>query len=472
MVDAHLIIWDETPMMHNHYFETLDKTLKNVMTLQNNSNTQPPFAETQPFNPPPCVGSCGGALFSRDMKSRLAASIYLFSAGTCRRNTRSTVSLRSVVTSLVDRHCQINRSFRAQVFEGSNRHVHSSAIEDDGFSELGPEVSEYRAKQIKLVTEKPHYVVKKNHSKRELDGRPVSSCTRPSPKAIIATMAGNAPTSNPKLGGHSRASVSTDDDAKKISDIESAPTSNPKLGGHSRASMSTDDYAKKISDIESPRSILVKNIVSKVSLSELVESISVFGKVSGASFVAASNGLRSCNIEFEDVDSSTRAVSAGKIAVGSQEFPVHPLDAVDIVAVRIENVNEETSDYAIHSRCKTVGEFVGLARTSKDVVEAFFNVRHDTNHLNILKLLNNTVIDRNNWSAHVVASKPAISNSSEISSDGEARYKLGMEILDRFSELRKQIIMKRMFLDDLETLNASIMHMEDLPEAVDLSSSK
>ncbi|KAK6135056.1 hypothetical protein DH2020_031203 [Rehmannia glutinosa] len=368
------------------------------------------------------------------MKSRLAASIYLFSAGTC-RNTRNTVPSRSIVTPFDQCHCKTNRSkhaflrihtyicklasFQAQGFESSSRAVHSSALEDDDtFSELGPEVSEYCAKQIKLVTEKPDCFVvcftdalidvsisyleiyvfpfdlKKNHqSRRELDGKPVSSYTRPSIKEIVSTMVGASPTSNSKPGGHSNASTSADD-------------------------------TKKISDVESPRSVLVKNIISEVGLSELVEAISVFGKVSGASFVVASNGLRSCNIEFEDVDSSRRATLAGKIAVGSQVFPVLPLDAVDIVAFRIENINKETTDYTIHSRCKAAGEFVGLARTSKDVVEA---------------LLNNTVIDHNRWSAVVLTSE---SKSSEVSSDEEARYKLGLQIFDHFSELRRQLALK------------------------------
>ncbi|KAL6564134.1 hypothetical protein OROMI_015584 [Orobanche minor] len=276
-----------------------------------------------------------------------------------------------------------------------------------------------------------HFSPKKTYpSKRELNGRPVSSCTRPSTKDIVATMGGKSPTSKSKLGSHTYASTSAENTKKD--------------------------------SIQSPRSVLVKNIISNVSLLELVEAVSEFGKVSGASFVATSNGLRCCNIEFEAVESSRRAVSAGKIAVGSKEFPVHLLDAVDIVAFRIENINEETTDYAIHSRCKTVGEFVGLARTRRDAVEVLFNVPNDTNHRNTLKMLNSTVADGNHWSAHVVTTKS--DKSEALSSEGdEARYKLGMQILDQFSELRRQLSMKRIHLEDLECLDASIMHIEDLP---------
>ncbi|KAL6515935.1 hypothetical protein OROGR_019240 [Orobanche gracilis] len=363
------------------------------------------------------------------MNQRLAASIYWFSAGTCRKSTRSIVSSRSVVTPLDLWRCKINL-FWAQGFQCPSRHVHSFVIENDNFSELGPEVSEYCAKQIKLVTEKPDCVAKTYPSKRELKGRCVSSCTRPSTKDIVATMSSKSPTSKSKLGSHTHASTSAEKTKKNY--------------------------------IQSPRSVLVKNIISNVSLLELVEAVSEFGKVSGASFVATSNGLRCCNIEFEDVESSRRAVSTGKIAVGSKEFPVHLLDAVDIVAFRIENINEETTDYAIHSRCKTVGGFVGLARTSRDAVEVLFNVPNDMNHRNTLKMLNSTVVDGNHWSAHVVTTK---SDKSEVvsSEDDEARYKLGMQILDQFSELRRQLCMKRIHLEDLECLDASIMHIEDLP---------
>lgn len=72
----------------------------------------------------------------------------------------------------------------------------------------------------------------------------------------------------------------------------------PKLGGHGHAPKFTVD-TRKISEMESPRSVSIKNIPSTVGLSELLEAISVVGRVSGASFVTASNKLRCCNIEFE-----------------------------------------------------------------------------------------------------------------------------------------------------------------------------
>ncbi|KAL0435951.1 UNVERIFIED_CONTAM: hypothetical protein Sradi_0303000 [Sesamum radiatum] len=357
------------------------------------------------------------------MKSRLAASMYPLYADRCRRYSRNAISSRSVVT-----HRQIN---------SSSRSVHSSAVEDEAFAELGPEISDCSAKQIKLVTEKPDHLLKKDASRREFAGRPPSSDTRPRIKDIVANICRASPTSNSKLGGRSHSS--------------------------------TADDTKKVTDIEKPNYVFIKNIGSTVGLSELVEAISVFGKVSGASFVTASNGLRCCKIEFEDVCSSGRAISVGKIEVGSQVFPVHACDAVDVVAIRIKNINEETSDCKIHFRCKSVGDFVGLARRSKDVVDAFYNVRNEKIHLDKLQRLDNSVIDLNRWSAHLLTDN---SESSEVSEHEEARQKLGVQIFEGLAKLRRQLNMKKVYLEDLQDLHASIVHIESRPPAPDLSGSK
>lgn len=87
----------------------------------------------------------------------------------------------------------------------------------------------------------------------------------------------------------------------------------------------------------------------------------------------------------KDGGSCKRAVSAGKVEVGSHTLLVNPLDAVDLVAVRIEHINVRTTDSAVHSICKSAGEFVGLTRRNRTCVDAFFNVRNHTCHQDIVK---------------------------------------------------------------------------------------
>ncbi|GER42784.1 sucrose-phosphatase-related family protein [Striga asiatica] len=355
-------------------------------------------------------------------------------ACTCRRITSLKIASRPTGISLDHSLRQINCCFQAQGIESSNRYVHSSAILDDDFSELGPEVSEHCANRIQLFTVKKDCVTKTYKQKRKPDGRPIPSHVRSSAKEIVASMGRNFSRSNSEVGDHSHSSMSTNNTVK-------------------------------VTDVESPCSVLVKNIVPSVGLSELVEAISVFGKVSGASFTVASDGNRSCNIEFEDEESSRKAISAGKIGVGSREFPVHhPLGDVQIVTFRIEKINIKTTDYVIHSRCKVMSEFMGLARASDGAVDAFFNVRNDSIQHSILQMLNSTVIDLSRWSAHIVKSKSA---EPKTISDNEARHNLGMQIMNHLSELGSQLQMKKIVQEDLEALYAGIMHIEDSPQAVD-----
>lgn len=197
----------------------------------------------------------------------------------------------------------------------------------------------------------------------------------------------------------------------------SSTTSSTKSRAPDHTPASTDDN-RKISEMKHPFSVSVKSIPSKVGLPELIEAISVFGKVSAASFVTTSDKFKCCNIEFEvniasfvpraqsfvcftsiyycklkyligcslkDAGSSRRAVMVGKVEVGSLVFIVNPIDAVDLVTVRIDNINVRTTDSAVHSICKSAGELVGLTRTSGNRVDAFFNVQNRTCHLDIVK---------------------------------------------------------------------------------------
>ncbi|XP_073156922.1 uncharacterized protein [Henckelia pumila] len=365
------------------------------------------------------------------MKLKLAASISPLSAAVCNR-IRTSNSARSIVALFGRHHSQIICRFI-----GSSRTAHSFVIkDDDSFSELGPETSDCSAKQIRLVTEKPEYFMKLDSSRKGLAGRSNSSDNRPKSKATVSAVFRASPTSRPMPGENSDASISPDD-------------------------------SSKICDMESAHSIAIKNICSIVGLYELVEAISVFGKVTGALFVNTSSVLRCCHIKFESADSSRQAILAGKISVGSQEYPVHPLDAVDVLAVRIKNISQNTSDHPlavriknisqntsdhdIHRVCKSLGQLVGLARMSKDSVDAFFNVS-DKNHLNILKRLNSTVIHNCGWSADILRSN---------SSDEGGRRKLESRIYDHLSEIKRQIMMDKINLSDLETLLFGILHIQE-----------
>ncbi|KZV44152.1 MYB-like DNA-binding domain protein [Dorcoceras hygrometricum] len=337
----------------------------------------------------------------------------------------------------------------SQIICSSSTAAHSSVIEDDFIPELGPETSDCSSKQIRLVTEKHDYFLKLDTYRKGLAGGSSSSGNRPKCKEAMSTPSRASPTSRPRPGENGDISVSSND-SSEISNME-----------------------------ENSRSIAIKNIYSTVGLYEIVEAISVFGKVTGALFVNAFDGLKCCQIRFESLDSSRRAISvgkitvgsqeypvhplesldssrraisAGKITVGSEEYPVHPLDVVDVLAFRIKNISQKTSDHDIHHMCKSLGELVGLARTSKESVDAFFNVRNKKIHLNILQRLNSTVIDDCGWSADLLRRNTL---------DEDSRCKLESQISDQMNEMRRQVMMDKINLEDLETLLFSILHIQE-----------
>lgn len=281
----------------------------------------------------------------------------------------------------------------------------------------------------------------KNHSrKRELTSNPLPSDSDPS-RGLMDALTRNSITSSTKPRSTVQESRSTD--MPPFSDYKPNPmdlfgittkasTASPtKSRASARVPIYTDnkplssstelhssdhvqkpsDDTRKNSETKYSLSVSVKNIPSEVGLPKLIEAISVFGKVSGASFVTTSDKFKCCNIEFEvnllkfcvfhfdiishtevfyslflkDTDSSRRAALAGKVKVGNRVFSVTFLGAVELVAVRIKNIKETTTDSAVHSICKSTGELVGLTRTSKNSVDAFFNVQNHTCQLDIVK---------------------------------------------------------------------------------------
>ncbi|XP_042068073.1 uncharacterized protein LOC121811306 isoform X3 [Salvia splendens] len=345
----------------------------------------------------------------------------------------------------------------------------SSAVEDDdAFSELGPGTSDVSAKKLNLVTEKCDHFTRTNSRKKAQ-----SSGHKDLMKAIARSFATPAkarvpsnvrmPTDNKEPGSKSISSDYRPNGEEGVGAVaKSSTTSSTESHAPHNAPTSTDGN-KNISETKYPLSVSIMNIPSEVGLSKLVEAISVFGKVSGASFVTTSENFKCCYIDFEDADQCKRAVSAGKVEVGSHIFLVNPLDAVDLVAVRIKNINLRTTDSAVHSICKAAGELVGLTRTNRTCVDAFFNVRNHTCHLDIIKKLNNTVCESNCWSA---CELPSISNASQ------AGYNLHSQIADHCAKLNTELSMKRVYLQDLECLNKSVMHLKEISPPLNHSERK
>ncbi|CAN7001346.1 unnamed protein product [Brassica rapa subsp. trilocularis] len=81
--------------------------------------------------------------------------------------------------------------------------------------------------------------------------------------------------------------------------------------------------------------------------------------------------------------------------------PNHPSS---VLVIRIGNLNSETTDSEIHSKCLSIGSLEGLARINEDSVEVSFRARsmNEANSILELKMLNEATVDHSQWMAEVV----------------------------------------------------------------------
>ncbi|KAL7226910.1 hypothetical protein ACSBR1_021891 [Camellia fascicularis] len=288
-----------------------------------------------------------------------------------------------------------------QGIESLKRSLHSFVDDDDDFSELGPATAQRAAKQLKLMTEK-----------RELYG------------------------------------------------VKTSPSVPRKLQNQNDDSRYTVN-TKNASHLPNSSSITIEDVPSIVKLSQLIGAISIFGEISRASMRTLPNGLHCCDVEFQSVESKRRAVSAGGITVKSFHLPIHPPHPLETVIIRIKNISNETADAAIHSICMSFGSLEGLARTEEDAVDALYSVKDNLDLQSILKKLNATFTGDRRWSASLLSrdcTPVAMSNNED------SKHKLGLQISSHLKKLKRSLSMKKIDVEDLESLHLAILHLEETPD--------
>ncbi|CAL5433429.1 unnamed protein product [Camellia sinensis] len=351
------------------------------------------------------------------MRSRLGASLSPLFTGLQRRHISKAISAKPWLTFLnTDGHS--NRTLarlQLQGIESLKRSLYSFVDDDDDFSELGPATAQRAAKQLKLMTEK-----------RELYG------------------------------------------------VKTSPSVPRKLQNQnydSRYAVNT----KNASHLPNSSSITIEDVPSIVKLSQLIGAISIFGEISRASMRTLPNGLHCCDVEFQ---SRRRAVSAGGITVKSFHLPIHPPHPLETVTIRIKNISNETADAAIHSICMSFGSLEGLARTEEDAVDALYSVKDNLDLQSILKnctplgvivsspgyigsRLNATFTGDRRWSASLLSRDctPAAMSNNE-----DSKHKLGLQISSHLKKLKRSLSMKKIDVEDLESLHLAILHLEETPD--------
>ncbi|XP_034227170.1 uncharacterized protein LOC117636662 isoform X4 [Prunus dulcis] len=136
-------------------------------------------------------------------------------------------------------------------------------------------------------------------------------------------------------------------------------------------------------------------------------------------------------------------------------------DDQEEVTIRITNINSETSDSAVHSMCKSCGSLAGVVRTKADAVDALFSVKDNMGIQSLIRKLNQMVVNDHKWSAnlHSRDSTPAVT-SKQIN----ANCDLGLDISHHLGDLRSQISVKTVCIEDLEYLHNALLHLEAQPD--------
>lgn len=267
----------------------------------------------------------------------------------------------------------------------------------------------------------------------------------------------------PKLMTEKREPFKKDDPTRKSSSASRSPSNGRP---NSTASPSPPLKNKGAQTFRNPNVIVVENVPSTVDIYQLKKAASVFGVITTASMSSGPNKLGLCSLEFENLKSYGKAVSVGEIWLGDLNLPVRPLhESLLVTTIRICNVSAETSDVTIHSMCMSCGPLEGLVRTEKGVVVAIFVPKNNSDAEAILAKLNSTIVDECKWTAHVQASNITDVNVKADDCD-EDRHKLGPEIASRLDELRFQVCMQKICVEDLTRLHLSIMQLERRPKSM------
>lgn len=213
--------------------------------------------------------------------------------------------------------------------------------------------------------------------------------------------------------------------------------------------------------IRNPTSIAIEDVPSTINISQLEEELSTFGMISKASMSRKPNELGCCYVEFKRVKAYKRAITVGWIRVKGFDMSIRPLHVQETVTIRISNISSETADSAIHSMCMSYGPLVGLVRTKEGGVDALFGVEDNSETQSILKKLNYTIMDTCKWTAHL---HPRDSISSVVMTNNDDTWcNLRTQICSQLAEVKWQVSMKKVYMEDLEYLQHALIHLEPHP---------
>ncbi|KAL6184898.1 hypothetical protein ACLB2K_046297 [Fragaria x ananassa] len=227
-----------------------------------------------------------------------------------------------------------------------------------------------------------------------------------------------------------------------------------------RASSGDDDFSELGSPVSKAATSLLKLMTEKP---EPYSKKANRRKKRFGVLLESSNSLKGDSTKLETVGASKRPVLSDAVSENCFDPTIHPLGDKGAVNIRITNINLETTDSAIHSMCTSYGSLEGLVRTKEDAVDAFFRIKDNADIDSILAKLNDTVMNDHKWSAnlHQRDSIPAVT-----SKQSNASLNVGLHISHQLAEVRRQVSMKTVCVEDLEYLHHALLHLEAHPDSM------
>ncbi|KAF3789786.1 hypothetical protein EJ110_NYTH17674, partial [Nymphaea thermarum] len=219
--------------------------------------------------------------------------------------------------------------------------------------------------------------------------------------------------------------------------------------------ISDTSYGQKVPK----NAIIVEKVPLSITLKQLKQAVSIFGEIQSSFVRSCDNGLCRCHIEFKSFESKASAITAGCVSIESRLLPIYDLPVSLYAAVRIHNINLGTAEPMVHSVCTSCAPVRSLIRSSDCTVDVHFSLKDDADIPGILIKLNNVEMDGCRWLARLV-DNDALPPVTLEDSSWRIESQIGSLILD----IRKQMQLKCVYLEDLEELHDAIVHLTDCPQ--------
>ncbi|OVA02563.1 RNA recognition motif domain [Macleaya cordata] len=317
--------------------------------------------------------------------------------------------------------------YEVQGIQKPKRSLHSSSDEEDEFSELGLPVSKGGG-VLQLLTEKSETSLLKQNGD-------------PSRRNAL------------RMAWHAKNKSIKGPPQKQINLYEALHFD---VGNHNGVSTTASDFEDAHKDKQS-RTIRIENIPPTINIYQLREAVSVFGEISSAYMRDSNRSYQSCHVEYKSVESKQRAIAAQEITLKSFHLPISNLQFQKNIHIRISNISKDTAEASIHSICMACGPLEGLKRTKDGALDVFFNVKDTSTRHEIIKILNDSVIDGRRWSAKLVSGDN--SSTATTNPGDDIHFREGFTTL--LSDFKKQFEVKKTCLQDLELLHDTLVHLQD-----------